>query len=1074
MNKVVKQLENEFNIRFTYESALLKGRNLKKEMTVTDANLDIAINEIFVDKNTSLRKVSQKLYVISKNHSVEKMSEVITEEKTVIAAVKLDITGKVYDEENIPLIGVNVYEKGVPSNGVTTDLDGTYAISVENEAAILVFSYLGYQTKEMSVGTQSILDIQMETSSSVLQEVVVTAMGIEKDEKLLTSNVQAIQAQDIVRGGREDIIGALEGKVSGVQISSTSGAPGASTEIILRGATSVDGNNQPLFVVDGIAISNASASGTMNRASDINPNDVESISVLKGASAAALYGIDAANGAIIITTKSGSKGKVKVGFNSYYGLSEVTNLHEQQNHFTTGYSGTFNEATFSHWGPQYRKSDEIYNNVEDFFQTGSTFKADLNLSGGTDALTYYMSGSNLTDIGIVPNTDYTKRSVLIKLGSELSDKFKIETTINSIYTNNNYGIVGASGGWLSTVYGWPRWDNMSEYLNPDGSERNLYTPISGDLSTVPDNPWWTAYNKVRNDEMNRVLGNIHLTYDVTNWFKLDYRVGRDFYNQHYKSVSQWGSSGSAYEGAITEFDRNSVKWTSTLLGIMDYSFYDNFNLNLVLGNNIQSDFAEQTIVSGTQFRNPDLHSINNLKDIQNSQYTGRRRVIGAFADVKLDYMRTLILGLTIRNDWSSTLPEANRSFFYPSYSAGFIFSELLPTTAQKYLSFGKLRASYSEVGKDAPPHKLTQVLEQYLGPDGGWKNGAFAGNPALRPEITKELEVGVDLRFFQGRIGLDATYYSRESNDQIITPRVTPVTGAILQTVNSGSVENKGMEFSLNLIPIEKEAFSWKISMNAFGNRSKLTKLFGDLVEFPVTYGQVSSIAIASSRLGEPLFSIIGTDYMRTDDGQVIIDDEGYPIVDSEKKYIGNREPNVWYGLVNTFTIGRDFEFSFQLDGALGADILNATGAGLVQRGLHTMTEDYRRSEFIFDGVVEGENGAYTQNTTPVLLDRNFFTGTYGVVGSNFVETVDWLRLRNVELSYYLPTELLQKVNISELAFNLNLSNLALFSNYSGGDPQVNNAGPNGGGASGAGTMGVDYYQVPARRGVSLGVNIKF
>lgn len=1071
----IEEIEQTFSVKFTYESKIIKGKKISKDWTFMEDQLDDQISAFFLDHNYRCTQVSKGLYVFKSlpvaSKPKPKKEERPQDEPTPLVAM-ISISGMVADDSGNPLVGVNIYEKSNPANGTTSDIDGSFSLNVDEDDAILVFSYLGYKSEELRA--TSTMQVTLYPDSEILNEVVVTALGIEKDEKLLTANVQALEAQEISRGRQESVLDALEGKVSGIQITSTSGAPGGSTEIILRGATSVDGNNQPLIVVDGIAISNARTSGTMNRAADLNPNDIASVSVLKGASAAALYGIDAANGAIIITTKSGQKGKIKVGFNGYTGVSTVANLHDQQNYFTTGFNGVFNSATFSHWGPKYRKSDQIHNNVQDFFKNGMVTKADLNISGGNDRLTYYFSASNLNDEGIVPNTDYSKNSVLMKVGSNLSKRLRMEATVNVINSNNRYGIVGASGGWLSTVYGWPRWDNMSQFLNENGSERNLYQPVSGDLSTVPDNPWWTANHKVRNDNLNRILGNLHFTFDVTDWLKLDYRYGKDFYNQHYKAVSEWGSSGAAYEGAITEFDRNSDKWTSTFLAIFEKNFMQSINVNAILGNNIQSDYAIQSRVTGTQFRNPDLHSINNLKDIQNSQFTARRRVVGLFGDLKVDYKRTLILGVTMRNDWSSTLPVQNRSFFYPSYSVGLIFSEMLPSTMQNVLSFGKIRASYAVVGKDAPPHKLSQVLTQYFGPEGGWKNGAFAGNPALMPEITKELEVGIDLRFFKGRFGIDATYYNRVSNDQIITPRVTPVTGAILQTVNSGSVENKGLEVALNATPIRMRNFTWDINVNAFGNRSKLTKLFGDLVEFPVTFGQVSSIAIASSRLGEPLFGIIGTDYQRNDEGRVIVGEDGYPLIDSEKKYIGNREPKMWYGITNTFNIHNNFELSVQLDGARGAQILNATGGRLVQRGLHTMIEDYRRQEFVFDGVIENEDGSFTENSKPVVLDRDFFTTVYGLAGTNFVETVDWVRVRNIGLTYYVPEQFASKVRASDASINITFQNLFLFSNYSGGDPQVNNAGPNGGGASGAGTMGVDYFQVPARRSFSIGITTNF
>ncbi len=1071
LEEIIQKIRAESKTRFTYPADITKDLKLEKDIEIETENLQTSFGHVLKQWNLLLVSVSPSHFIITGGETPDSSSREVIK---VTPREAISIQGRVTDIEGNPLIGVNVVEKKNPSNGSITDIDGNYRLEVDDENSVLIFSYVGFKKTELTVGSSSSHDVVMFVNPSMMDEIVVTGFGIEKQEKLLTSNVQSVAAEELVLGRPENVVSALQGKVSGLQITSTSGAPGAPTEIILRGATSVDGNNQPLFVVDGIAISNATDGGTTNRAADINPEDIASITVLKGASAAALYGIDAANGAIIITTKSGKAGKMKVGLSSYYGLSNVANLHGQQDFFTTGYSGTYNGQTFSHWGPKYRKSDKVYDNVHDFFETGQIFKADLNVSGGSDNTTYYISGSTLQDKGIVPNTDYQKNSVLLKVNTALSDRLNAGISMNAITTGNRYGIVEASGGWLSTVYRWPRWDEMKDFLNADGSERNIWTPVSGDLSTVPDNPWWTAYHKVRNDKMDRLIGSIHLTYNVTDWFDLDYRIGRDNYSQHYKSVREWGSYGSSYEGAISEFDRKSDRWTSTLLAKFNRKVNDDITMDLVLGHNVQTTYALRSSISGSQFRNPDLFSINNLKDVTNSQYTARRRLIGVFGDFRIDYKSMLILGLTGRNDWSSTLPTKNRSFFYPSVSVGFIFTELLSTDAQNLLSFGKIRASYASVGKDAPPHKLDQTLSQYFGLGQGWKNGAFAGNPALKPELTRELELGLDLRFWNGKVGLDLTYYNRKSTDQIITPRVTPVTGAILQTVNSGSVENKGYEISLVLNPISQPNLDWNVTLNTFGNRSKLASLFGDLVEFPVTYGQVSSIAIASSRLDQPLFGIIGTDYMRNDAGEVIVDTEGYPLINSEKNYIGNREPKNWYGLINDFKIGRNFNFAFQLDGALGVDILNATGANLIQNGLHEMLEKYRRKEFIFDGVVENDNGSYTQNQTPIILDRNYFANNYGIVGSNFVEKVDWMRLRSVEFSYMLSPQTIKNLRMSQMSFTLSLSNLFLLTNYSGGDPQVNNAGPNGGGASGAGTMGVDYFQVPERRSYSIGLSVKF
>jgi TonB-linked SusC/RagA family outer membrane protein len=981
------------------------------------------------------------------------------------------ITGTVKDfTDGSPLIGVTVMIKGT-LQGTTTDIDGRYELEATAED-VLVFRFIGMVTDEVPVGEQQIINVDMMPDIATLEQVVVTALGIRREERTLTYNVQSVQSEEIVSSRQENLVNALQGRVSGVQITSTSGAPGAASEIILRGATSVDGDNQPLFVIDGVPISNASVRGTTNRAADINPNDIESISILKGAAAAALYGIDAANGAVIITTKRGVEGAVQVGLSTSTTLSQVGVLHDVQNTFTTGAAGLYNPRTFSHWGPLFRRSDNVYDNLNNFFQTGLSTKLDANVSGGSPTLTYYLAISDLDDQGIVSNTNYGRRSAMLTGSAKVNDKITITTTANIIKTNNAYGIVSASGGWMANVYRWPRWDNMQEVYNADGSERNVWIPVSGNLADVPDNPLWVANHNVRRDEVDRTIASMNLDYQINSFLKINYVAGRDYFQQHYKAVSEWGSAGNAHQGAISEFNRESEKITSTLILSADGEVAPGLTVTAMVGNNIQTDFARNTFVEGERFRNPTLHSINNLQEIRNNQSTAQRRIVGIFGDITLDYNRFLVLGVTGRNDWSSTLPIDNRSFFYPSYSFAVIPSEFFEGSLANILSFAKLRASYAQVGKDAPPHRLTQTLSQFYGINGGWRNDPFAGNPLLRPEITTELEIGADLRLWQGLFNIDFTYYQRTSDDQIIQPRVTPVTGAILQTVNSGSVENKGMEALIRSNIIRTDDMAWESSLNLFGNRSKLTKLFGDLVEFPVTYGQVSSQAIASSWLGEPLFGIVGTDYLRTDDGRVIVDQEGYPIIDSRKRYIGNREPKLYYGLNNNFRY-KSFEFSFLVDGAWGAEIMNATSQFLISSGNHEMLERYRLREFVFDGVVEIEPDVFVENEKPIILNREFFQNYYNLAGTNFVEEVYWLRLRNVNLIYHLPKNFINRLGIKEASVNVNLQNLHLWTNYSGGDPEVNNAGP-GGGASGAGTMGVDYFQVPHRKAVTMGLNLRF
>ncbi|HSV77351.1 MAG TPA: SusC/RagA family TonB-linked outer membrane protein [Bacteroidales bacterium] len=982
------------------------------------------------------------------------------------------ITGTVTDAlDGTQLIGVTVLIKGT-TIGTTTDLEGQFRINASS-GDVLVFRFVGMETYETIVGDRTIINVVLQPEAAALQEVVVTALGIAREERTLTYNVQSVDSDAIRASRQENVVNALQGRVSGVQISSTGGAPGSSSEIILRGATSVDGDNQPLFVIDGVPVSNASIRGTTNRIADLNPNDIESVTVLKGAAAAALYGIDAANGAIIITTRRGQEGVVSVGLSTSSTISQVGWLHDTQQFYTTGGAGIFHPRTFSHWGPPLRRSDQVHDNLNNYFQTGMANKIDANVSGGTSKLTYFLSLSSLGDRGIVPNTFFGRNSAFLSGTVNISDRISVTTTSNIVRTNNRLGIFSSSGGWLRDLYRWPVWDNMIDYRNPDGSERNVWIPVSGNLAEVPDNPMWSAFHQVRTDNVSRNINTINLTFQALDWLSFNYTAGRDYFQQHLKSVQEPGSEGTDFEGSISELNRESEKITSTLLAVADNEFTDRLRVTTMVGKNIQSNFARNTSVEGERFRNPALHSINNLRVVRNNQATSNRRIIGVFGNLTIDYDRFLVLNFTGRNDWSSTLPLQNRSFFYPSISTAFIFSELLDGRAARIFSFGKIRASVASVGKDAPPHRLTQTLEQFFGIGGGWRNGAFAGNPLLKPEITREFEIGADLRLWDGLFTIDMTYYNRVSSDQIIQPRVTPVTGAILQAVNSGSVENRGIELLISSRIIRREDLNWEVTLNGFGNRSRLTELFGDLVEFPVTFGQVSTQAIASSWIGKPLFGIVGTDYLRNSEGKVIVDNNGFPRIDNQKRFIGNREPRFYFGLNNNFRF-RNLEFSFLVDGTYGAQLLNATRQFLVSTGQHNMVGKYRNQEFIFDGVVELPDGTFAPNTTPVTLDQNFFINNYILAGTNFVEEVFWVRLRNVGLNYFLPNSLIARLGLKEASINISLQNALLLTNYSGGDPEVNNAGPDAGGGSGAGTMGVDFFQVPHGRSITFGLNLKF
>ncbi|WP_439882069.1 SusC/RagA family TonB-linked outer membrane protein [Pontibacter sp. MBLB2868] len=979
-------------------------------------------------------------------------------------------------EDGLPLPGVTVRVKG-GSTGTSTGAEGSYTINVE-KGQVLVYSFIGFLTQEKTVGDENVVNVALKTDTKTLSEVVVTALGIESDKRTLTYAVQSIAGENLQNSNQPNIINALQGQIAGAQISSSGGSPGLPSEIILRGVSSLTGDNQPLIIVDGIRVSNASVNGTANRLSDFNPDDIESVSVLKGASASALYGIDAASGAIIITTKKGKAGAMSVNASYNTFVETVGRLPEQQKLYTTGYGGTFDQSTTSSWGRKYRVDEPIYDNPQRFFQTGITHDANMNINGGTDNYTYYLSGNYRNGSATIPNTETEKLSLLMKGTAKLSEKLSLTASANYIANSIQEGMVGGqSGGWGNSLYRFPLRYDILAYQYPNGDPNYVYLYDNGTPDTNIDDtgiisPLWGVYRNPRNTDVKRIVLNGLLNYKVNNWLNLSYRLGQDFYNQNYGYANVPGTPG-AWQGSLYHSEGNYTNLTSTFNAAIDKDITQDIHATVVLGSNQEYYEAKTISFSGETFQNPDIHSVNVIDraNINLTEGFPRRRRYGLYGDAKIEYKTLFSLSYTGRNDWSSTLPKENRSFYYSSLGAGFSFSELF--AAHNW--YGKLRASYAKVGKDAPIYSTDANLIKYQGIGGGFVKDAIAGNPNLKPETTTENEYGLELRLFGNRLTLDATYYQAKSEDQIIRARVPLTTGYVIQTFNAGSIHNKGIEVSLGGTPVKAGDFTWDLTLNAWGNRSKMLELPDQVRVFPYTFGQPYSSAFAGSALNQPVLGIIGTDYKRNEDGYVIIGENGYPVIDSEQKqkYIGNREPRVNFGLLNKFKY-KNFNLSFLWDFRIGGDVYNATRLGMISAGIAGDVGEWRDKEFVFNGVVEQGDGNYVKNTKSVVLDYNYFTSNYTSVGTNFVEKVNWARMRYATLSYNLPKNLTQHLKVKNMQVELSAQNPFLITNYSGGDPEVNSAGPNAGGAEGGSTIGVDYGAIPLTKGYSLGISVGF
>lgn len=987
-------------------------------------------------------------------------------------AQQITVTGKVTSaDDRLGVPGASVKIKGTAS-ATQTNVDGVYTIKA-SKGDVLIFSYIGFATQEKTVAEMAVINVVLATDSKALSEVVVTALGIERKKSTLTYSVQTVKGDDLRSANQSNIINGLQGQIAGAQITSSGGSPGLPSEIILRGVSSLTGDNQPLMIVDGIRVSNASSDGTINRLADFNPEDIENITVLKGAAAAALYGIDAASGALIITTKKGKAGTMQInaGYKSF--LETVGKTPKQQGIFTTGLGGTYDESSTSSWGRKFRSDEPIYDNIAQFFDTGLIHDANLNVNGGSEKYNYYMSGNYRNGSSIIPNTNTDKVSFLIKGSAKLAKNLELGASANYINNNIKEGIVGgSSGGYANSIYMYPRRFDISRYQHPNGEPFYEYYDKTGSQETVIISPMWGVMKNPRNTGTQRIVVNGNLDYKVNDWINLSYRIGQDFYNQTFSNITVEGTP-NYQNGRLYETKGNYRYNTNILNSTFDRKITEDLRATLILGGSSEYYEAKTNTFTGENFIVPGIYSVNNI-DRNNLIVTEgfpRRRRYAAYGDFKLDYKNLISLGVTGRNDWTSTLSEENRSFYSPSFSGSFTFSELFDNKNEWY---GKLRASYAKVGKDAPIYRTNTNLVQYQGVGGGYQNDPTGGNLDLVPETTKETEFGLDLRLFKNRLNIEAAYYIKESNDQIITARVPLTTGFVIKAFNAGSLRNKGVEVSISGSPIKRPDFDWNVTLNAWKNTSKMLKFPGQIQVFPYTFGQPYTAAIAGSMIDKPVLGIIGTDYKKNPDGYTVVDDTGYPVINSENSqlYLGNREPKFNVGLLNKFRY-KDISLSFLWDFRFGGDVYNATRLGMISRGIAEDIGNYRDKVMVFDGVVQQPDGSFVKNTKQVPMDYAFFTNRYTPVGSNFIETVNWARVRYITLGYALPKSITQKLRVSRLSIELSAQNPILITNYSGGDPEVNSAGPNAGGGGGS-TMGVDYGNIPISKTYSLGISVGF
>lgn len=1000
------------------------------------------------------------------------------------------ITGTVKNKaDGIPIPGVTVLIKGTTKSSVT-DFDGKYSIVAE-PTDLLVFSYIGFETKELKATSPSI-NINLSEGAESLKEVTVTgAFGINRPKASLGYATQGIKGADIADTQRENFVNALQGRIAGLTVTSTSGSPGASAAIQLRGVNSMSGNNSPLFIVDGLPISNSTLDQGLlisngpnrdtdytNRGADINPDDIESVTVLKGPEAAALYGIEAGNGAIVITTKKGKSGKGALTYSTDIRLDNVYRFPETQQVYQRGYNGISDANYRRHFGEAYGADAVLYDNINNFFETGVKKTNSLTFDAGNDLMTYRLSMSNIDQTGVVPNSAYNRLNLSLSGTAKLSSKLKSEATFSYIKSETDKTSKG-SGGFLLNLLSFPANEDVTNYLNPDGTRRRI---TDGTNDTEVDNPLFEVNKNRGNDKNNRILTNVSLTYDPLSWLSFTGRFGIDANaTQGFKSVHPESSrsaigigsgTGISTGGYFEQYTDQSNNYNYLAFGTAKKSI-GKFNGLLRIGVARLENNYKILSTKGEKFYETNVMTINNTDPTtqRSQERIIKRRVDGIFGEFTLDYDKTLFLTLTGRNDVSSTLPRANNSFFYPSSSLSFVFTELDGLNSSDVISYGKLRASYARVANDAKPYSISPTYETKATTGGGFGYSVTGANPNLQAEMNTSTELGTEMRFFKDRIGLDVAVYQRKTDNSIINNmRLSYGTGFVLTAYNFGSLKNKGLEITLTATPVISNDFTWDVLANFTKTDSELLSLPPTLTEYYTSDTWLFGNVRGGTKVGSPLTTFTGYTNLRNDNGDILINpSNGQAVRDQTFPIIGDRNPDFVIGLQNSFAY-KNLKLSFLLDIRKGGDIYNGTAAYLYTQGLSTKTLD-REQPLVLNGILQDglENTTTpTKNNIQVTpyYQNEFYNLNY--VDSDFIEKdINWLRMRDITLSYRMPSEILKRTKFfSSISMYLTVTDAFMITNYTGADPAVNGLNASSGGAGGT---GFDYGVLSTPRGFNLG-----
>ncbi|TGE19244.1 SusC/RagA family TonB-linked outer membrane protein [Hymenobacter elongatus] len=1030
------------------------------------------------------------------------------------------ISGRVTDRSNGQgLPGVTVLVKGT-TIGASTNADGTYTLSTPASATTLSFTSIGYASVDRPIGTASTIDIGLSADTKQLGEVVVTALGREEQKKSLGYSVQDVKGADLTQARETNVVNSLTGKVAGVQISNSSGATGGSSRILIRGAKSIQGNNQPLFVVDGQPIDNSSFSNSSsaggvdygNAASDINPDDIESITVLKGANAAALYGTRGVNGVVVITTKNGRKSRgIGISVNSTTSFETPLIIPKFQDQYGQGYGsfeyvdgagGGDGDNVDESWGPKLdgrlipQYNSPVVNgvrqptpwvspgkdNVRNFFETGRTLTNNVALSGGNDKAGIRVSFTNLDQKGILPNTFLKRNTVNVNGGVDITNKFKLSTNVNYSNTRGRRPSQGYDElNVMQQLYTWfgrqVKLSDLKDIYEQGGREgsRNYNW-----IQVYSSNPYYILNEATNDDERDRLIGNLTLNYALTDWLNITARTTNDVYNQLNQRRVGAETRDNAIQDDYTEERIYVLERNTEFLATVNRNLTEDFNIDGLIGVNRRDNRQNRSQVAAPELAVPGLFSLGNAGSplvtgnnfgSSNDNNTGilnpvqKSRINSVYGSARLGYKNFAFLGVTARNDWTSTLPANNRAFFYPSVDASLVLTEALGIT-ESVLSFAKVRGGYAQVGNDTDPYRL-QAIYPARTPFGNGAQQTYFNTlftPDLKPERTNSVEAGVEVRFLQDRIGLDLTAYQSTTTDQILNVPVSASTGYLFKVLNAGEVSNKGVEAILTIAPLPTSSpFQWNITTNFAANRNKVIKFDDEGQIKNLILGQSGFGVNVEARIGEKYGVLFAEDFLRAPDGQIIYED-GLPVADPTRKILGSYTPDWVGGITNRFGF-KGVDLSFTIDTRQGGQLQSETNMWGNYTGALESTLNGREEGIVGDGVMLAADGiTYVKNDVNVPA-QDWNGAYYYNVRSSSVYDASFVKLREVRLGYQLPKSIVDKTFLKGIGISAVGRNLWLISSKAPGiDPETSFNSGN--------VQGLESTQIPSVRSYGFNINL--